>query len=110
MKEMTKPVKKGIQSDIELLEPPGLRKCTSAGNISTICSYIRLLLIMMHLIGNKELKMNYESERSRPCDYHNSELVKPLDKFTLKRKSELFSEMLKGRFELNLNYNLPMKE
>lgn len=45
-----------------------------------------------------------------PAVPHFSEIVKPLDQFSLKSKSELFSEMIKGRFDLNINFDMPMEQ
>jgi hypothetical protein len=45
-----------------------------------------------------------------PSAPHFSEIVKPLDQFSLKSKSELFSEMIKGRFDLNINFDMPMEQ
>lgn len=37
-------------------------------------------------------------------------VCQPYDKFTLKDKFEIYNEIIKGKFDLNINHNLPMSE
>lgn len=49
-------------------------------------------------------------EAGNPSELYFSEIVKPIDNYSLKNKSEFYAEMLKGRFELNINQDLPMQQ